>query len=125
MIEYNKEKIAFSRELRKHMTPCESKLWYQFLRNYPIKFRRQRIVGEYISDFYCAKAHLIIEIDGECHNSLQQTIYDKTRTNYLSQEYFRVLRISNEMLNNDFYQVCEYIDKVVQAQIVRLNNELN
>lgn len=105
------------------MTPCESQLWYHFLRNYPIKFRRQKIIGEYIVDFYCAKAHLIIEIDGELHNTIQSNFYDNARTNYFSKKHFRVLRITNEMLENDFYKTCEYIDKVVQAQIDRFNHE--
>ena len=117
MIEYSKDKIAFSRGLRKNMTSCERKIWYLFLRNYPLRFQRQKVLGEYIADFYCAKAHLIIEIDGEGHDSIQNVIHDNLRTKYIANRHYRVLRITNEELENNFYETCEYIDHVVQAQI--------
>ena len=72
MKEYNKSNIPLAKTLRKNMTPWENKLWYQFLRSYPVKFYRQRAVGEYIVDFYCARAKLIIELDGGGHYTDEQ-----------------------------------------------------
>ena len=59
---YRKENIPRAKELRKNMTPWERKLWYEFLRNYPLRFQRQKAVGDYIADFYCAKAGLVVEL---------------------------------------------------------------
>mgnify|MGYP005755516495 CR=1 FL=1 len=64
---YRKENIPRAKELRKNMTPWERKLWYEFLRNYPLRFQRQKAVGDYIADFYCAKAGLVVELDGGGH----------------------------------------------------------
>ena len=64
MKEYNKANIPLAKTLRKNMTPWERKLWYEFLRNYPIRCQRQKAIGNYIADFYCAKAKLVIELDG-------------------------------------------------------------
>ena len=67
MKEYNRENIPLAKALRKNMTPWERKLWYQFLRSYPVRFQRQKAIGNYIADFYCAKAGLVIELDGSQH----------------------------------------------------------
>ena len=56
-----------ARELRKNMTPEERHLWYDFLRTYPVRFLRQKVVGEYILDFYCASVKLAVEVDGTQH----------------------------------------------------------
>ena len=64
---HNKNIVSLARELRKNMTKEEKHLWYDFLRTYPIKFMRQKIIGRYIADFYCAKANLVIELDGSRH----------------------------------------------------------
>ena len=65
--ESNPELRDKSRELRRNMTFEERQLWYHFLRNYEIHFSRQRVIGNYIADFYCRKANLVIEIDGAQH----------------------------------------------------------
>ena len=67
MKDYNKENIPLAKTLRKNMTPRERKLWYDFLRYYPVRFQRQKAIGNYITDFYCAKARLVIELDGGGH----------------------------------------------------------
>ena len=67
MIPYNKNNIHLAKNLRKNMTPWERKLWYQFLRSYPLRFQRQKAIDEYIVDFYCAKARIVIELDGGGH----------------------------------------------------------
>lgn len=73
-----------AKDLRKNMTPEEKHLWYDFLSEYPVRFRRQEILGEYIVDFYCREAKLIIEIDGAQHYIPTSAEYDKTRTEYFN-----------------------------------------
>lgn len=58
------------------MTRQEKHLWYDFLRSYPIKFYRQRPIGNYIVDFYCSEAHLVIELDGNQHYDPDAEKYD-------------------------------------------------
>jgi len=68
---YNKENIPLAKVLRKNMTPWERKLWYNFLRNYPVRFQRQKAIGNYIADFYCAKARRFLNLTAEatiCRN---------------------------------------------------------
>ncbi len=67
MKNYNKNNVSIAQTLRKNMTDWEKHLWYDFLCDYPIKFKKQQAIGNYIVDFYCAKAKLIIELDGEQH----------------------------------------------------------
>jgi len=57
---HNKKLTPTARHLRKEMTPQEKHLWYDFLRNYPIKFYRQRVINNFVVDFYCSQAKLII-----------------------------------------------------------------
>ncbi len=66
-LEYNKKLIPRAKELRKNMTKQENHLWYDFLRIYPVRFQRQKTIDNYIADFYCHKAKLIIELDGSQH----------------------------------------------------------
>ncbi len=114
---YNKNKISFAKELRKNLTPWERVLWYDFLRNYPVKFQRQKVIDDYIVDFYCAKAHLIIELDGGMHYHPAQHNYDVIRTEILEKYDLFVLRIPNNQIDEDFYNVCEYIDNIVKKRI--------
>lgn len=83
MKQYNKANISLARTLHKNMTPWERKLWYKFLRNYPIRFQRQKAIGDFIVDFYCAKARLVIELDGGGHYAKEQTSKDNNRTKIL------------------------------------------
>ena len=68
-----------AKALRRTMTPHERKLWYLFLRSYPVKIYKQRIIDRYIVDFYCAKAKLVIEIDGSQHYTEQGQYADANR----------------------------------------------
>ncbi len=117
MIEYNKNNIPLAKTLRKNMTPWERKLWYKFLRNYPIRFQRQKAIGNYIADFYCAKAKLIIELDGGGHYNEKQTLKDEIRTKVLESLNLKVLRICNLDIDRNFYGVCEYIDLAVKGSL--------
>ena len=102
MTECNKENIPLAKVLRKNMTPWERKLWYEFLRNYPVRFQRQKAIGNYIADFYCAKARLVIELDGGGHYAAEQARKDELRTNDLSSMKLTVVRICNLDIDHNF-----------------------
>ena len=80
MKDYNKENIPLAKTLRKNMTRWERKLWYDFLRYYHVRFQRQKAIGNYIADFYCAKARLVIELDGGRHYTAELARKDEMRT---------------------------------------------
>ena len=111
---YSKENIPLAKALRKNMTPWERKLWYQFLRSYPLRFQRQKTIGNYIVDFYCAKAQLVIELDGGGHYAKEQIEKDEIRTMALEAMNLTVLRICNSDIDRNFSGVCEYIDLAVK-----------
>ena len=117
MKQYNKANIPLARELRKNMTPWERKLWYEFLRNYPIRFQRQKAIGNYIADFYCAKAKLVIELDGGGHYEEAQMKYDALRTAELEKMDLRVIRICNLDVDQNLRGVCAYIDNEVRKSL--------
>ena len=106
-----------AKELRKNMTPQERHLWYDFLRTYPVKFYRQRIIGSFIADFYCASAKLIVEVDGSQHYTKQGLVYDAERSAILSQYHLKVLRFSNREINMQFDSVCKQIHIEVQTRL--------
>ncbi|MBQ7301998.1 MAG: endonuclease domain-containing protein [Clostridia bacterium] len=111
---YNKANIPLAKSLRKAMTPWERKLWYEFLRNYSLRFQRQKAIGNYIADFYCAKARLIIELDGGEHFVEEQQVKDAVRTKELENMQLTVLRICNTDVDKNFAGVCEQIDRTVK-----------
>ena len=104
-----------ARALRGNMTPQERRLWYTFLRAYPVKFYRQRVVGQYIVDFYCPRAALVVELDGSQHFELSEAERDMRRDAELAALGLLVLRFSNEELNRNFSAVCGEIDRQVRA----------
>ena len=115
MKEYNKANIPLAKALRKDMTPWERKLWYDFLRHYPIRFQRQKAIGNYIADFYCAKARLVIELDGGGHYTAEQAEEDAIRTKTLESMNLTVLRFCNTDIICNFSGVCETIDLAVKS----------
>ena len=115
MKEYNKENIPLAKSLRKNMTPWERKLWYEFLRDYPIRFQRQKAIGNYIVDFYCAKTGLVIELDGGGHYTEEQFEKDNLRTKDLESMKLTVIRICNLDIDCNFRGVCEHIDLTVKS----------
>ncbi len=114
---HNKNNVPFARQLRKNMTQEERHLWYDFLRTYPIKFLRQKTIGRYIVDFYCAEAQLVVELDGSQHFMDKYIGADEERTKYLEQYGITVLRIPNNEVFRNFRGVCEYIDEVVKQSL--------
>ena len=117
MIPKNNSMLNRARELRRDMTPQERKLWYMFLRIYPVKFYKQRIIESFIVDFYCHAAKLVIEIDGSQHYEPQGQAYDEERTAILKRYGLEVLRFSNREINLDFRAVCEQIDNTVKERM--------
>ena len=108
-MEQNQKLTKRSQELRKHMTKEEAHLWYQFLCRYPLRFRRQYVIGNYIADFYCHKAGLVVELDGSQHYTPEEMEYDRKRTAYLESLGLCVLRFSNLDVMRRFCDVCEQI----------------
>jgi very-short-patch-repair endonuclease len=111
----NDRLLSNARNLRKDMTREEKTLWYQYLRAYPLRFRRQEIIGNYIADFYCAKAKLVIELDGAQHYEDAQQLRDAIRTERLNDIGLTVLRIPNNAVNKNLRGVCDYIDEAVSS----------
>ncbi len=118
---YNGSLIHRSRNLRKNMTRQEGILWYKFLRTYSIRFYRQRIINNFIVDFYCPKARLIIEIDGGQHYRGYNIFYDKKRTLFLEKYGLIVLRYTNLDIDYRFSAVCDHIHTNVENRIKSLN----
>ena len=114
---HNKSLVPFARTLRREMTKEERHLWYDFLRDYPVRFMRQKVLGNYIADFYCAKAKLVIELDGSQHYTEDNLLKDEQRTHFLEGYGLTVMRILNLQLNQDFESVCRYIDAWVQNTV--------
>ena len=99
------------------MTKEERHLWYDFLRQYPVRFLRQKVIDNYIVDFYCHQARLIIELDGSQHYEPSGQLADAVRTGILEQRDLLVLRIPNNAVNENFRGVCEYIDEITRRRI--------
>ncbi|WP_196598396.1 endonuclease domain-containing protein [Pectinatus frisingensis] len=111
---YNRKNKSISKFLRKTMTKEERHLWYDFLRNYPIKFYRQRRIENYIVDFYCNYAKLVIEVDGGQHYSETGHINDNKRTLLLQKYGLYVMRFSNTDVIKHFTEVCYTIDAYIK-----------
>ena len=116
----NKDIVPAAKMLRKNMTKEEKHLWYDFLRTYPVRFLRQKVIGNYVVDFYCAEAKLIIELDGSGHYTEQGKQYDKERTAFLEEYGLAVIRISNTEIHKNFGDVCKYIDYRVEQSLSQL-----
>ena len=106
-----------SQNLRKNMTKEERHLWYDFLKTYPIQFKRQYSFGTYIVDFYCYRAKLVVELDGSQHYEPKTAEYDTKRTAFLQEQGFLVLRFSNLDVMRKFREVCETIDMAVKNRM--------
>ena len=96
------------------MTKEERHLWYDFLRSYPVRFLRQKVIDDYIVDFYCHQARLIVELDGSQHYEEKGLLKDKIRKEKIESRNLTVIRIPNNEVNNNFRGVCECIDWVVK-----------
>ncbi len=117
---HNKQLVPMAKQLRKEMTKEERHLWYDFLRTYPVRFSRQKVLGKYIADFYSAEAHLVIELDGSQHYEEIGMQKDAERSAFLEAYGLKVIRIPNNEVNKNFPGVCEHIDSVVRRSIAQL-----
>ena len=117
---HNPDIVPTARMLRKNMTKEEKHLWYDFLRSYPVRFSRQKVLGKYIADFYCARAKLVIELDGSGHHTKEGKQYDAGRTDFLKKYGLTVIRIPNAQIHKNFRGVCEYIDHLVEQSLSQL-----
>ena len=120
MYKHNKSMVSNAKALRKNMTKEERHLWYDFLRDYPVRFTRQKVIGPYIVDFYCPKANLVIELDGSQHFMEDGLQKDAQRTAFLEQFHLSVLRIPNNEIHSNFQGVCEHIDLLVRQSLSQL-----
>ena len=119
-LKYNGKNIVLAKNLRKNATKQENRLWYDFLSKYEIRFQRQKAIGNFIADFYCHKAKLVIEIDGSQHFTEQGMKKDEFRTEILESYNLKVIRFNNKQINENFNGVCEYIDMVVKTSIIEV-----
>ena len=117
MFKYNKKLKDRARDMRREMTSQEGVLWHGFLKRHPIKFLRQRIIGDYIVDFYCSSAKLIIEVDGSQHFEEKSRKYDSIRTGYFNSLGIEVVRFANDEIKHNFEAVCILIDSKAKERI--------
>jgi len=106
-----------AQNLRKNATRQENHLWYDFLRTFKPRFTRQRIVGNYILDFFCPQIMLAVELDGSQHLAAEVMAYDKTRTEYLNALGIQVLRFTNFEIDKNFNGVREGINEIVKTML--------
>ena len=106
-MERNSNLTKLARNLRKNQTKEEAFLWYNFLRKQPVRVHRQYVIGNYIVDFYCHQARLVIELDGSQHYETPD--YDIRRDGWLNEQGYRVLHIPNNAIWENFPGVCEAI----------------
>ena len=115
-LQRNKELRQPSRDLRTDATKQENHIWYDFLRDFRPRFTRQRIVNNYILDFFCHEAMLAVELDGSQHYEPEAVEYDKTRTDYLNELGVEVIRFDNREIDKNFDEVCALIAKAVDER---------
>ncbi len=114
---HNTNLATNAKTLRKNMTKEERHLWYDFLKKYPVRFLRQKVIDNYIVDFYCHSARLIIELDGSQHYEEKGLLKDKIRTERIEKRNLTVVGIPNNEVNRNFEGVCQYIDNAVKESL--------
>ena len=127
---YNPVLVDRARRMRHAMTEAECRIWFEVLQKMQPRIRRQRPIGRFIVDFYCAARKLVIEIDGESHNSEEALAYDQERTAFLQAQGLTVLRFTNsevmshlegvhEMVTDAMYEVADSIRSAVTPLSLR------
>ena len=119
-IKKNNDLLNNAKILRRNMTRQEKHLWYDFLQHYPIKIYKQRIIDNFIVDFYCHQARLVVELDGLQHYTQEGRLHDAARTEVLEKHGIYVLRFLNKDVDKNFEGVCYMIDKTIRE---RMRNE--
>ena len=116
----NNKMLPVARRLRREMTLSEQHLWFRFLRSYPVKIYKQRIIESFVVDFYCAEARLVIELDGLQHYTEQGKEDDEQRTAILEQYGVQVLRFTNLDVDRHLDAVCAQIDSTIERRVAEL-----
>ena len=116
----NSKLTGSAKVLRKNMTKEERHLWYDFLTTLSVTVNRQKIIGNYIVDFYIASSKIVIELDGSQHYEDERLINDEKRTEYLKQYGIKVIRISNLDVLKNFEGVRMHIDNEVKQSLSQL-----
>ena len=99
------------------MTKQEKRLWYDYMAKHTVRWYKQRIIDNFIVDFYCSKAKLVVELDGSQHFTEQGEAYDKERTAILESYGIKVVRFSNYDVDSNFEGVCLEIDRIVKERL--------
>ena len=120
---HNPKLTENAKELRRNMTKEEKHLWYDFLKTYPVRFLRQKVIDDYIADFYCHKARLIIELDGSQHYTAYGLLKDRIRTKKFEKRDLTVLRIPNGEINHNFEGICRFIDEFVKESLRQTSSD--
>ena|SRR5438477_9021652 len=113
-LDYRRRLKRSAQRLRRDPTPAERKLWFEYLRDLPEKFTRQKPLGNYIADFYCAAKMLVIELDGDSHFTSPAQAYDRRRTDALEAQGVRIVRFTNPEVMQQFEAVCERINEALK-----------
>ncbi len=114
---YNKDLIPLAKMLRRNATPQERRLWFEFLKDYPVRFQRQKVIGDYIVDFFCHAALLVIELDGSQHGEPENIRRDDLRTAELRALGLLVLRFTNQEVEKSMEAVCSSITRAVKERL--------
>lgn len=110
---YRRDLKSRARKLRRDLTPAERKLWFDFLSTHFEKFTRQKPLGRYVADFYCARHQLVIELDGDSHFTDSGERFDQTRTETLGVQGITVIRFTNPEVLQQFEAVCARIEEAL------------
>jgi very-short-patch-repair endonuclease len=113
-IAYRKTLTPRAQSFRRDPTLAEKKLWYEFLRDLPYKFTRQKPLGKYVADFYCSRQRLVIELDGDSHYTDRAQTYDNKRTSALELQGVRVIRFTNLDVLQNFEAVCAVVLRALE-----------
>ncbi len=111
---HNKALTPVAKKLRKNMTKEERRLWYDCLSRCTPRFLRQKVIGNYVVDFYCAKAKLVVELDGSQHFEPDNKINDEKRDKFLKNRGLTVVRLPNNYVNSNFKGVQDYIYELIK-----------
>ncbi len=114
---HNKKLTGTARALRGQMTKEERHLWHDHLKKQSVRFLRQKVIDDYIVDFYCHEARLIIEVDGSQHYEEKGLLEDNIRSEKLESRNLTVIRIPNYAINKNFEGICKYIDAIVKRNM--------
>ena len=116
IVDYNLNLTPIAQTLRREMTPQEQKLWYQFLTKQRLRFQRQKPIHQYVVDFYCYRAKLLIEIDGAQHHEAEAAANDEYRDAVFASIGLAVQRFTNSEIDNDFANTCKRIMETIHQR---------